>query len=114
VCLYLIKLYVHVCITPSILQPRMSSERFNLINEAFEVFESARKPGADSITMSDLKSVYSVDKHPEYITGKKTEGELISRLLNAFDKDGDGEVSASCLPQIPFYPRHAFLHQQTG
>ena len=77
----------------------MSSSRKNLIDKAFQKLD---KTGDGKITLKDIKGVYNTRRHPEVLSGEKTEDEVLIKFLNTFESDasspdveptGDGEVS---------------------
>ncbi|GIY85043.1 crustacean calcium-binding protein 23 [Caerostris extrusa] len=53
------------------------------------------KTGDGKITSEDLKGIYSVQRHPEYLNGQATEKQLLSRFLKNFEENGvvDGVVT---------------------
>ena len=77
----------------------MSSTRKNLIDLAFKKMD---KTGDEQITIADLKGVYNAKRHPEVMSGEKTEAEVLTKFLHTFESDssspdvepsGDGVVS---------------------
>ncbi|XP_072032235.1 calcyphosin-like protein [Amphiura filiformis] len=77
----------------------MSSSRKNLIDLAFKKLD---KTGDGKITLKDVKGVYNTRRHPEVLSGEKTEDEVLIKFLNTFESDanspdveptGDGEVT---------------------
>ncbi|GIY84788.1 calcyphosin-like protein [Caerostris darwini] len=73
-------------------RPKISPARLSLIEKAFE---KADKTGDGRITSEDLKGIYSVQRHPEYLNGQATEKQLLSRFLKNFEENGvvDGVVT---------------------
>lgn len=77
----------------------MSSTRKNLIDLAFKKMD---KTGDEQITIADLKGVYNAKRHPEVMSGEKTEAEVLTKFLHTFESDssspdvepsGDGVVT---------------------
>jgi len=72
------------------LRPPMSNNRKSLVYKAFDKLDRV-KDGV--ITVEDLKGVYSVKKHPDYLNGTKTEEQLLLKFLETFDLNRDGQVT---------------------
>lgn len=56
--------------------------------------------GDGVITVQDLKNVYSVQDNPKYITGEKTEEEILQDFLHNFEGDNgnrDGKVRSKII-----------------
>ncbi|GFX06942.1 calcyphosin-like protein [Trichonephila clavipes] len=72
--------------------PKISPNRLALIEKAFE---KADKSCDGKITYEDLKGIYSVQRHPEYLNGQATEKQLLNRFLKNFEENGvvDGVVT---------------------
>ena len=70
----------------------MSNSRLALVEKAFEKMD---KTEDGKITYEDLKGVYSVQNHPDYLNGQCTEKQLLNRFLKNFEENGvvDGVVS---------------------
>ncbi|KFM79570.1 Calcyphosin-like protein, partial [Stegodyphus mimosarum] len=73
-------------------RPRMSASRLALVEKAFEKMD---KTGDGKITYEDLKGIYSVQNHPDYLNGQVTEKQLLNRFLKNFEESGvvDGVVT---------------------
>lgn len=67
----------------------MSNARVRLVQMAFDKLDRV-KDGV--ITVEDLKGVYNVKKHPDYLNGTKNEEQLLQSFLTTFDRDLDGKV----------------------
>jgi len=67
----------------------MSNRRKDLINKAFMKMD---KTGDGTLTVEDLKGVYSVKHHKKYQNGEWTEEQCLREFLDSFDtpneKDG--------------------------
>ncbi|KAL5283390.1 hypothetical protein ACFFRR_005960 [Megaselia abdita] len=75
------------------LRPPMSQSRISIIEKAFEKMDTT---GDGVITIQDLRNVYSVKENPKYITGEKTEDEILQDFLNNFEGEQgnrDGKVT---------------------
>lgn len=73
------------------LRPPMSNARKTLIHKAFKKLD---KSGDGIVTTDDLKGVYSVTKHPKYISGEMTEDQVLLTFLDTFDtQDKDGKIT---------------------
>ncbi|XP_042898062.1 calcyphosin-like protein [Parasteatoda tepidariorum] len=73
-------------------RPKMSANRIALVEKAFD---KADKTGDGKLTYEDLRGIYSVQNHPEYLNGQATEKQLLNRFLKNFEDGGviDGVVS---------------------
>lgn len=71
-------------------QPPMSKMRLELVDKAFAKLD---KTGDGVVTIDDLKGVYNVRLHPEYLNGNKTETQLLEEFLKKFEEGTpDGKV----------------------
>jgi len=69
----------------------MSQTRLDMIDKAFNKMD---KTGEGLITVEDLKLAYDVSHHPKYISGEKTEDELLKKFLDVFQPgDTDEKVT---------------------
>lgn len=41
--------------------------------------------GNGVITLDDIKGVYSVEKHPKFISGEMTEDEILTKFMQSFE-----------------------------
>ena len=69
----------------------MNKNRISLINQAFSKLD---KNSDGKIDITDLKGVYSVQKHPKYLNGEWSEDQILRKFLDTFDTKGkeDGIV----------------------
>lgn len=74
------------------IRPKMSPSREALVEKAFQKLD---RSGDGQVTFEDIKGVYSVRNHPEYLNGQKSERELLKRFLATFEEGGvvDGVVT---------------------
>ena len=74
------------------LRPPMNNNRKSLIMKAFKKLD---KTGDDVVTVEDLKGVYTVNKHPKYLSGEWTEDQCLRQFLDSFDSpdDKDGQIT---------------------
>ena len=64
-----------------------------MVDRAFEVLD---KDGSGQISVKDIKHLYDVTKHKDFIEGTKTKEEVIEEFLNSFDGakgDNDGVIT---------------------
>ncbi|XP_054723853.1 calcyphosin-like protein [Uloborus diversus] len=73
-------------------RPKMSASRLLLVEKAFEKMD---KTGDGRITYEDLRGIYSVQRHPEYLNGQLSEKQLLNKFLRNFEENGvvDGVVT---------------------
>jgi len=72
------------------MQPAMSKTRLDMIDKAFKKMD---KTGDGVITVEDLKLAYSVQHHPQFLSGEKTADQLLKKFLDVFQSgDGDDKV----------------------
>ena len=72
------------------LQPPMSQARLDIIDAAFNKMD---KTGDGVVTVADLMKTYDVSRHPKFISGEKTEEQIIKKYLDVFQRgDTDDEV----------------------
>lgn len=74
------------------IRPRMSPSREALVEKAYQKLD---RSGDGQVTYDDIKGVYSVQHHPDYLNGQKTERELLNKFLSTFEQGGivDGVVT---------------------
>ena len=66
----------------------LNETRKQAVLQAFKKFDT---DGSGVITIADFSDIYSVDKHPKYISGEKTKEQLFKKFLKSFgDKNNDG------------------------
>eukprot|EP01036_Dinobryon_divergens_P032461 gene32461-42053_t len=69
----------------------MSPRRKNLVTMAFRILD---KDGSGEIEPEDLVGTYNASKHPDFLSGKRTEEEILREFLDTFDVGGvkEGKV----------------------
>ncbi|CAG4966644.1 unnamed protein product [Parnassius apollo] len=74
------------------IRPPMSDSRRDIVEKVFKKFD---KTGDGIITIDDIRSVYSVNSHPLYMSGEETAEKVMNRFLANFEVDGtaDGRVT---------------------
>ncbi|CAK1604576.1 unnamed protein product [Parnassius mnemosyne] len=74
------------------IRPPMSESRRDIVKKVFKKFD---KTGDGVITIDDIRSVYSVNSHPLYMSGEETAEKVMNRFLANFEVDGtaDGRVT---------------------
>ncbi|RYH16806.1 EF-hand domain-containing protein, partial [archaeon] len=70
----------------------MNARRKKLIAMAFTVVD---KSGNGEVEIEDIVNVYNATKHPDVISGRRTEDEVLREFLDTFDVGGvkDGKVT---------------------
>jgi len=64
--------------------------RKQLIDMAFGELDPS---GDGVITFNEAKRLFNASKHPDVVSGKKTQEEILAEFIAAWDKDGDGTIS---------------------
>lgn len=64
------------------LRGELNAARRALINQAFKKLD---KNGNGIVELDDIKGVYNASKHPDVISGKKTEDEILCEFLDTFE-----------------------------
>lgn len=76
------------------LSPPLNGPRLAKVKEAFVKIDV---DGSGHLTVDDVANSYNAKKHPDVLQGKKTEKQVLSEFLSAFEGDsaqrGDGEVT---------------------
>lgn len=65
-----------------ILQGPMNNFRKKLVGQAFDKIDRDRSGQVD---ISDLKGVYNASRHPDVVSGKKTEEDILLEFLQTFE-----------------------------
>jgi len=63
-----------------------------MVKRCFEVMD---KDGSGVITVDDIREIYTASEHPDVISGKKTEEQILVEFLSNFEGTGgnhDGQV----------------------
>merc|ERR1712060_190018 len=60
----------------------MNQNRKRIVAKAFAIMD---KDGSGFIDINDLRGVYTADKHPDVIAGKKTEQQILQEFLETFE-----------------------------
>ena len=69
----------------------LSKSRLPVVQAAFAKFD---KDGSGQITKKDLYDVYSVEKHPKYISGEMSKDQIFNKFLTKFgDTNDDGIIT---------------------
>ena len=61
----------------------MNESRKRVVKQVFDKFD---KDGNGVINIDDLKGVYTADKHPDVLSGKKTEDDILLEFLDTFEE----------------------------
>ena len=60
----------------------MNTFRKSLVKKAYNILD---KDKSGLVTIDDIKDVYSAAKHPDVLSGKKTEDEILTEFLDTFE-----------------------------
>jgi Ca2+-binding EF-hand superfamily protein len=60
----------------------MNQNRKRIVAKAFAILD---KDGGGFIDINDIRGVYTADKHPDVISGKKTEQQILQEFLETFE-----------------------------
>lgn len=82
------------------LRPPMSKTRLDMIDCAFCKMD---KTGDGVVTVEDLKLAYNVSQHPKFLSGEKTEDELLKKFLDVFQPVGDADDKVTKEEFINYY-----------
>eukprot|EP00911_Craspedida_sp_UC1_P002558 UC1_evm2s1897 len=66
----------------------MSKHRVRLVRQAFNKVD---KNSDGRLTVEDLRGVYNVTHHKKYVSGEKTEDDILREFLDSFDTPGDAD-----------------------
>ena len=73
------------------LRGEMNARRTRLVRRAFQVLD---RTGDGEITIDDIRGVYDASQHPDVLSGRKAEAEVLTEFLIGFDGgDKDGIIS---------------------
>lgn len=77
----------------------LNSRRKALIRMAFDVLD---KDGSGTIELADLKGAYDCTAHPDFVSGLRTESEIMAEFLASFlagsGSDGKGHAAVAITP----------------
>ena len=78
----------------------LSKRRRAMVEQAFRVLD---RDGSGEVTFEDIAGVYNAAMHPDVISGKRSEKEILLEFLSNFDVGGtnDGVVSTHCSQPPP-------------
>eukprot|EP01060_Flectonema_neradi_P011999 TRINITY_DN1892_c0_g1_i1.p1 TRINITY_DN1892_c0_g1~~TRINITY_DN1892_c0_g1_i1.p1 ORF type:complete len:366 (+),score=45.87 TRINITY_DN1892_c0_g1_i1:32-1129(+) len=68
----------------------LNTRRKDMIYKAFQVLD---KNADETITLSELADKYDTSKHPDVLSGKATEEDVLNEFKSDWDKDGDGIIT---------------------
>lgn len=60
----------------------MNANRKRIVMQAFDCMD---KDGSGQIDINDIRGVYKADKHPDVMSGKKTEAQILQEFLETFE-----------------------------
>eukprot|EP01060_Flectonema_neradi_P018912 TRINITY_DN2587_c0_g1_i1.p1 TRINITY_DN2587_c0_g1~~TRINITY_DN2587_c0_g1_i1.p1 ORF type:complete len:367 (+),score=68.61 TRINITY_DN2587_c0_g1_i1:68-1168(+) len=69
---------------------KMNSQRKELVQMAYTRLD---KDGDQVVTAADLLRIYDTTRHPDVVSGEKTQEEVINEFAATWDKDGDAIVT---------------------
>ena len=75
------------------LKDPLTDRMTQLVMKAFAIMD---KDGSGEIQVNDIKDIYDVTKHPDFIEGRKSKEEILEDFLNEFDSargNDDGTVT---------------------
>lgn len=75
------------------LKDPLSDRQQVMVDKAFDIMD---KDGSGQITVEDIKHLYDVSVHPDFLEGKKTKEEILEEFLDGFDGlrgNNDGVVT---------------------
>ncbi|CAG0887514.1 unnamed protein product [Cyprideis torosa] len=74
------------------IRPPLSKSRLTVIDMAFKKMDAT---GDGVVTVDDLRKTYSVKSNPQYLSGEKSEDEILLKFLAKFEENGsvDGKVT---------------------
>jgi len=66
------------------------------VSSSAAAFEKLDADGSGVVDVADLRGVYDASMHPDVVSGKKTEDEILQNMVDGFErrsKDKDGRVT---------------------
>lgn len=64
------------------LKDDLTERQQSLVDKAFNMMD---KDGSGAITVSDIRDLYDVSSHPDFIEGKKSKDQILDEFLDGFD-----------------------------
>jgi len=68
----------------------MNDRRLKLVRLAYKCLD---KNADGQVTFADIQAAYDASHHPEVLSGKMTEEEVLKDFIQMWDKDGDGDIT---------------------
>jgi len=68
----------------------LSARRKKFIGMAYELLD---RDGSGVVNMADIEQIYDASQHPDVISGKKTESEVLREFSKQWDKSSDGTIT---------------------
>lgn len=69
-----------------ILRGPMNAFRQRIVEQAFNKMD---KNGNGKVEIDDLIDIYNVDRHPDFINGKKTREQILDEFMSTFEQYSD-------------------------
>lgn len=79
----------------STLREELNPRRANMVQRCFSDMD---RDGSGVVNSADLKNIFCAKEHPDVISGKKTEDQVLKEFLNNFDGtqgNNDGQVTVT-------------------
>jgi Ca2+-binding EF-hand superfamily protein len=89
------------------LRGTMNAKRKDVCRLAFGRFD---RDGSGEITVDDMVGVFSAQRHPDVIAGRKTERDVLRMKLAQFDKVGAGGQAGDGRVTMPEFLEYYALH----
>lgn len=74
------------------IRPKMNDSRIKLVELAFSKMD---RSGDGVVTVDDLQGVYTVHKHPKFLSGEMTEEDILTTVIKKFENNTsvDGKIT---------------------